>query len=917
MARRLRACPSIGGTGEIEVHERVLENGFRALVLPRGRIPIVVCDLFYSVGSFDEPPGKTGLAHFLEHMLFKGTTRFPKGQIDQLAFIAGGQANAETGEDETHYWFSLPSANWELPLEIEADRMLEARFDRSEVEAERKVIVEERAREQESPQARLEQTHRWISYVRHPYRNPVLGWPEDLRGIKVSDLSAFYKAHYRPDRAVLVLAGDLNPEQALERIESWFGPISREGRGGKSEPCEEPPQVGRREFLLHEANGLPRGLWGWHTVPRGHRDAPALDVVAELLGSGRKSRLWQTLVEHRKVATWVEAAHAPAVRAGQFFIHVECVPGSDPAVLERLVAEVLEEFSGEGPTPEELARTRNRLEVGWRWEQEDLAGVAAGIGQAALVGRWSDWQAEHLAAMSVEEAAIRRVARRYLHDAGLTIGWSMPRRRSLHPALRTPPPSPSRFRQTSQPEGSDKLAGPGQSSVQTSPRPTSAASVPRPLRSSDGVFPSVLGGCRLADYRPRRNCLENGLVVIHERRPGTEVVALELYVDAGCLREAKPGVAYLTGRLLEEGTSRRSADEFAAAIEDGGGVIEASSEGLSCRIRREDLALAIELLAEVVRQPRFATDDVEWMKQRIAAELKGDMEDPTFHAELAFRELIYGPHPLGRDPRGTPGQLRLIDHGDVVAHHRACYTPDHAFLVAVGDLEPRRLRSLVRRHFETWPRSGRPIPPRPPLLGPFRPRTRRIHHPGEQVHILMGHLGVSRLDPDFDALVVLDHILGTGPGFSDRLGRVVRDELGLVYSIGGGMTGTADLLPGLFRIYAGTMPDEAHQVVAAVAEQVRAMHHGAFSDDEVERARQYLAGAFVFDFQTVEQRAERLAELQRMGLDLDEPMTWPDRLARITPHQVRRAARDHLDPDALARVEYGPLRRRAGERSCG
>ena len=175
----------------------------------------------------------------------------------------------------------------------------------------------------------------------------------------------------------------------------------------------------------------------------------------------------------------------------------------------------------------------------------------------------------------------------------------------------------------------------------------------------------------------------------------------------------------------------------------------------------------------------------------------------------------------------------------------------------------------------------------------------------------MGHLGITRNHPDFDALAVADHILGSGPGFTDRLSRVIRDELGLAYSVGGGMTDSADVEPGLFRIYLGTGPDEADRAIAAVLEQVRLMHAGRFSDEEVDRARHYLAGSWVFDYQTVEQRAERLMELERWGLGLDEPLRWPERIARVTARQVRRAARAHIDPSALVRVEYGPIRRRS------
>jgi zinc protease len=422
------------------------------------------------------------------------------------------------------------------------------------------------------------------------------------------------------------------------------------------------------------------------------------------------------------------------------------------------------------------------------------------------------------------------------------------------------------------------------------------------------------GATRLVDYHPRRSRLENGLRLIHEQRPGTEVVALDFYVDAGWLREDRPGVSYLTGRLLEEGTRRRSAHELAAAIEDVGGAMEVTPSGCSLRMRAEDFPLALELLADVVREPAFPLKAVDWTRQRILAELQSDLEDPAFQAEQMFRGLVYGTHPLGRDPRGDPSEIRTLTRDLVAAHHAQYFAPDNAILVVVGDFDPRTLGRLARAWFGSWAPGRCTLPPWPPLHAMTKPRVRRIDHPGEQVHIVLGHLGIPRHDADFDALVVLDHIFGTGPGFSDRLGRLVRDEMGLVYSIGGGMTDSADLLPGLFRVYAGTRPDEAARVVAAITEQVQAMHDGAFSDDEVERALRYLAGAYVFDFQTVEQRAERLLELERLGLSLDEPKHWPERLARITPQRIRQAARTHLQPDSLFRVEYGPIVRRRQRR---
>lgn len=875
MARRLTAGPLPAWVGDLPVYQRVLRNGLKALVLPRPGVPTVVCDLFYPVGSADEPAGRSGLAHFVEHMLFKGTERLPKGQIDRLSFLAAGQSNAETAEDCTHYWFALPRHRWELALAIEADRMRHVRFDPLEVESERHVIAEERARELDSPTGRLDQTHLTVSYPVHPYRNPILGWPEDVRRVTAEDLDAFYRRHYRPDGAVLVIVGDVSAPVVLERIEEILEPVPRGELPRQAGPPPEPPQNERRAFELHEPEGLARGLLGWHTVPQGHPDGPALDVLSDLLCCGRRSRLWERLVESDRQAIWVDASQEAARLAGQFLIQVEAVR-ADPARLEETIASVLDELARNGPTEDELARSRRRLEAGWRWEQEELSGLALGLGSVALWGDWRAWQNEHRAALAVSAEDIQRVASSYLRESNLTVGWSLPRRA---PMLAVVPAAPTS-------------------------RPVLPPPPEGPLALTIPAGASILDG-----YHPRRTVLPSGMRLVSERRPGTGVVALDVFVEAGQRVEGRPGVAHLTARLREEGTQRRSAVEVAETIEDVGGTLEVHACGVSMRVRAEDLALAVELAAELLIQPAFPPADLPWLKRRIAAELAGDQEDPSYRAEAAFRRLVQGArHPLGRDHRGSRSQVVALSLEDIHEHHARFFHPENALMVVAGDFETRTLRRLVDRHFRSW-RAGtlgtRPTAPPAPRLG--KPRVERVLAAGEQVHVVIGHRGVSRLDPDFNALVLLDHILGCGPGFTDRLSRRIRDELGLAYSVGGGITDSADLDPGVFRIYLGTGPAEAPRAVAAVLEQIQAVSRGEFEDEEVERARRYLSGAWVFDFQTVCQRSERLLELERWGLPLDEPLRWPERIERITPRQVREAARRHLHPDHLIRVEYGPI----------
>ena len=306
MARRLTARPLPAWVGDLPVFERTLANGFKAWSSPvRTPRSWFATSTTRSARSTSRP-GKTGLAHFVEHMLFKGTERFPKGQIDRLAFIAAGQSNAETGEDSTHYWFAFPSDRWELALAIEADRMSGATFDAREIEAERHVIVEERARDLDRRSAGSTRRTSPPAYLRHPYRNPILGWPEDLARI----------ARRRPrSRSTATLpagwrgAGDRGRRRRRtmpRRVRAPFRPMLRGRDRTPRRPIDEPRQTGRRDFTLIETESVARGLFGWHTVPRGHPDGPALDVLSDLLTCGRRSAYGTAGRARDRLATWVE-----------------------------------------------------------------------------------------------------------------------------------------------------------------------------------------------------------------------------------------------------------------------------------------------------------------------------------------------------------------------------------------------------------------------------------------------------------------------------------------------------------------------------------------------------------------------------------------------------------------------------------
>ena len=332
------------GRGLLPFTNGRLANGLRVLVLPRHHAPVVVsatCTTPWARST--NRPGKTGTGPLRRAHAVQGDQEGSRrGRSTASPSLPAGQSNAETGEDLTHYWFAFPSNRWELALAIEADRMRGASFDPREVEVERQVIIEERARDAESPLSRLDSAHLTHSYVRHPYRNPILGWPDDFASIEVADLKRFYRRHYRPANAVLVIVGDVEADRALDVVAQWFEPINAPGPEPTEPPAIlEPRQVGRRDFSLVEAESVARGLFGWHTVPLGHADGPALDVLSDILTCGRRSRLWDALVEDQKLATWIDTGQEGARRAGQFLLQVEAMPGVDPARIDRAILDAV------------------------------------------------------------------------------------------------------------------------------------------------------------------------------------------------------------------------------------------------------------------------------------------------------------------------------------------------------------------------------------------------------------------------------------------------------------------------------------------------------------------------------------------------------------------------------------------------
>lgn len=404
-----------------DVRRTVLTNGLVVLTKEVHTSPIVTSMIWYRVGSRNEELGHTGKSHFLEHMLFKGTDRFKKGEIDLLTLKNGGANNAFTSHDFTAYYFNFASDRWEIALDIEADRMVNCAFDPEEFEAEKKVVIEELKTGLDSPWGLLLQEEEAAAFKVHPYRNPIVGWLQDVERATVEQQQAYYRRYYHPNNAVLVIAGDFETEDVLKKVTGAFGAIP----SGPEPPLmllSEPPQRGERRLVVRWRSKVPRLAIAYHAPEIAAPDTYALQVLAVVLAEGKASRLYQRMVEREQTVTFVSAEYGESKDPTLFHIRAEVRGEHSIDEVESSIHDELSTICANSVTEHELNRAKHQIEAHFILSRERTLDQAILLGQIeTLYGlSYIDSYLQHI--NSVSSADLANVCSRYLNENNRTVG---------------------------------------------------------------------------------------------------------------------------------------------------------------------------------------------------------------------------------------------------------------------------------------------------------------------------------------------------------------------------------------------------------------------------------------------------------------------------------------------------------------
>ena len=881
----------------LKIEKYTLPNGLDVILCQNRRLPIVGVNVWYHVGPVNEEPGRTGFAHLFEHMMFKGSKHVPDPMHWTHLQTAGATlVNGTTDFDRTNYLEDLPSDQLEVALWLESDRMgfLLDGIDAVKLANQQDVVRNERRQTTENVEYGIveEEMYHQLFPKEHPYYANVIGSHEDIQAAKLEDVRDFFKRYYCPNNASIAIVGDIDVPKTKALVAKYFGSIPR---GADVPPIRAttPPITSERRATVTDNVSLPRVYMAWIT-PKAFAPGDAEGtIVSDILsgnsspygrGSGKSSRLYRKLVYELRIAQDVTSSHAPLELGSIFQVSATAKPGHTAEELEKAIDAEMAKLAAEGPSEEEVEAARQSIyletvssleRVGW------FNGIADRLNRYNYYLRTPHYLDKDLARYAaVTPQSAKRFAADYLKKSARVVVYGVPGEKKLAAAVPTPPP-PAKTEASAPPEDKEPWR----------------KEVPKPAQASVLRLP-----------KPTRFTLANGLTVYHIEDHHLPLVTAGLVFRAGSAADPVdlPGLASFTADMVEQGTSRSDALGIAERLHALGTNWSVDFDMDSGARRVQSLsgnaAKAMSLLAEVAMQPTFPEAELERVRQDRLAALLQERDSAPATATRVFLSSLYGHgHPYGHTPMGTEASLKKIRREDVTRFHAADNAPGAAALVVVGDIKEPEVRKMAQELFGGW----KGDPPAARTFQAAATTTARVvivDKPGvPQTQLRMGQVAVSRNDPDYDRLTVMNTIMGGG--FTSRINQNLRERNGYTYGTYSSMSENAGL--GRIMVAGGIRTDVTGPAISEVLKEVQGMRDATVTEAELARARGIRIQSLPGRFETSAAVASQVGGLFTYRLPEDYFQTLPGQLGAITAADLHAMAKKHLAPERMLIVAVG------------
>jgi zinc protease len=819
-----------------------LDNALVIIVREDHSAPVVSAQAWCAAGSIHE--GRwlgAGLSHVLEHMLFKGTTTRPGSRIDQEVQEAGGYMNAYTSFDRTVYHIDVPNTGARTAIDILCDIMQHATLPPDELAKELDVIRREMDMGQDNPASRSGRRLFETAYTKSPYRFTIIGYPDIFNELKPEDIRDYYHEKYAPNNVFYVVAGDIKNDEVIAQIKTAYEKTKARAIPPDVLPLE-PKQTAPREIIEEAPIELGHFHFAWHIPELRHADVPVLDVLAVLLGSGRSSRLYQEVRERKglvhHVDAWTYSPGLPGLFGASAIVDAE----KFSAACEAMLAEI-EKVKSMSVSADEVQKAVKQFVAATLSARKTMEGQAQNLGGNWLAANDLNFSERYLTAVkNVSHADVQRVARHYLTAENRTLYALLP----------------------------------------------------------NGTSPKISAAVEAnTDHPVQKFTMPNGLRLLVKEDHRLPFVEFRAAFKGGVLAEtpANNGITLMLGKMLLQGTQKRSAEKIATEIESVGGHIDSyggnNSFGVNAEVLSDDFTTGLDLLADVLLNPTFPAAPLEREREVQIAGISARKDDLLKSASVAMRKTLFGETGYGLDSLGTEESVRKISAADLKSFHRTFAAPNNCVLAIYGDMKANEVKTAVEKAFASCAMNRNPefkIQDLELKETKFVEETRDKR----QAVLVIGFRGTTLFDADRYALELIQESCSD---LGSRLFLRVREKLGLAYYVGA--QNFLGLAPGYFAFYTGTEPTKAALVEKELLAEAELLRNEGLSAEELKRAKAKIIGQKKIARQELGGLAQLHALDELYGLGFEYSDQEDAKIEAVTLDQIKAAAQKYLKPDAF------------------
>ena len=828
-------------TGAFGFETRILPNGQTVIVEQVKNNPIVVIDTWVKTGSVNETDKNTGVSHFLEHLLFKGTKKHPTGEFDRIIESKGGVVNAATSKDFTHFYIQIPSKDFDTALDLHADMLLNPAIPEDELEKERKVVIEEISKDINNPNHKVYNNFINEFYKTHPYKRKVIGNENVISSIPKAEILKYYNKYYIPQNMITIIIGDVEPEYVFKKVQKDFDKPKK--LLVKNSNPKEKQITAKKIKTAYEPINSGYLIIGYRVGDIKSADNYALDILAAILGDGRSSVFYKDIIERKQLAFNIDASNSTYKEDGMFLIEANYNPEKS-SELKKAIYKELDKIIKNGVTENQLELAKKLIKNETKYSRESVANIASQIGYTTVLADTPKYYENYLNKIEkVTKEDVQCVAKKYLTENKSVVSEVLPENKNIT------------NNETKQIQHSAKF-----------------------IRESKGI---------------KKYTLDNDATVLINKNTINDIVAISIFAKGGNFLEKIPSTASIMSSTMLKGTKNYTREELAKIMEENGIKIspQASADTFNINVvtTKEQLPLTLELLSDIVNNATFSENDIEKYKKDKLSAIKKSQDTPMLKALDKIRELIYGNTPYSIANNRFLDNYKKIHRNEIFDYYNKIFSAQNLVISINGNVDIDEVKDsfadMFKQSAETYTDKNIIEDNKAPKLS-----IQKMKDLGTAWIFIGWQVCGVQNTKDYATLTVINSILGSG--MSSRLFVNLREKEGLAYQVNSSYG--PKLYKGSFMMYIGTNPKTLDKSKGMLLNEIKILKTQPVGDRELQEVKDKIIGRYILSQETNLDKASQAGwfEVSSRGFDFEDK--YIQLINNVTKDDIMRVAKKYF-----------------------